>query len=121
MEINSVLDALKKAGDLLKDRNIYYAIVLGFLGYWIWSKDQIIIEMKAENKVALGAVEKEKEVIQAKLDSKDCAQEVRAYKELLDGLNSTTANKAEDQLKALDIERKRTQELEKTYQLLNNK
>ena len=119
MDVNSILDALKKGGDLLKDRNTYYAIVIAILGYIIWEKNNTIVEEKADNKIALELVEKEKEKIQTKLDDKDCAQEVRAYKELLDGLQNTTATNAEEVKKSLEIERKRTEEIEKTYQLLN--
>lgn len=119
MNVDNILENLRKAAELLKDRNTYYAVVIGILGYLIWEKNTALAEEKADNKAAIELVEKEKEKIQAKLDDKDCAQEVRAYKELLDGLQTRTATSAEDQLKALEMERKRTEELNKTYQLLN--
>ena len=119
MNVDNILENLRKAAELLKDRNTYYAVVISILGYLIWEKNNALAELKADNKTALSVVEKEKENIQEKLDNKDCAKEVRAYKELLDGLNTSTAAKAEDLKKSLDMERERTQELEKTYQLLN--
>lgn len=119
MNVDNILENLRKAAELLKDRNTYYAVVICILGYLIWEKNNALAELKADNKNALSVVEKEKENIQEKLDNKDCAKEVRAYKELLDGLNTSTAAKAEDLKKSLDMERERTQELEKTYQLLN--
>lgn len=119
-EIGKIIEYLKKAADLLKDRNTYYAVILALLAYWIWSKDQTIIEMKADNKTAVAAVEKEKEGLQVKLDSKDCAAEIRAYKDLLDGLQISSATKLEEQKKAAEVERMRTAELQKTYQQLVN-
>lgn len=120
-ELGIVLEYLKKAADLLKDRNTYYAIILGFLAYWIWSKDQTISEIKAENKTAIASLEKDKDDVQSKLDNKDCAAEIKAYKELLDGLQISSATKLEEQKKSAELERQRTVELENTYQQLVNK
>lgn len=120
MNVDQILENLRKAADLLKDRNTYYAVVLAFLGYWIYQKDQAIIEVKADSKIALASVEKEKEVIQQKLDDKDCAKEVRAYKELLDGLQVKTSNELEEEKKAAQIEHMRTVELQNTYEQLKN-
>lgn len=121
MEVGTGLEYLKKAADLLKDRNTYYAIILVFLGYWIWSKDQTILEIKADNKTAMASLEKDKDDIQSKLDNKDCAAEIKAYKELLDGLQISSATKLEEQKKSAELERLRTAELENTYQQLVNK
>ena len=118
MNIDKILERLKKAAELLKDRNTYYAIVLVLMGYWVYQKDVAIVETKNECDSTANRLRTQREMLQAKLDNKDCAGEVLAYKNLLDQLQTSTASQKQEEKEALELERLRTEKLNKTYELL---
>lgn len=117
MDPNTYLDLLAKAAALLKDRNFYYALFMSLLGFFLYRSDKKITAQEGEKKksdslhlVALSS-------LQTKIDSKNCAEEFKIWKEaILNDLDSRKESESAD----LQMEKKRTEELNQAYQLIKN-
>ncbi|MDV4024263.1 hypothetical protein CMT52_07920 [Elizabethkingia anophelis] len=115
MNILNILKIIQQAKTILKDRNTYYVIVLGMAAFWLWKDEQKITSLEA--KIITNDSIHDKEVVE--LRKRDCKEEIRAYMELYKELRAETSAQATQAEKAFQAEKKRTEELEKTYQLLN--
>ena len=115
MDPNTYIDLVTKAKDLLKDRNTYYALFMSVLGFFLYRADKKITAQEGEKKksdslhvVALTA-------LQSKFDSRNCAEEFKVWKE---AIMNDLDNRKESESADLQMEKKRTEELQKTYQLI---
>jgi len=115
MNILNILKIIQHAKTKLKDRNTYYVIVLGMAAFWLYKDEHKIAAL--ETKIITNDSIHDKEVIE--LRKCDCKEEVRAYMDLYKELMAETSLQATHAEKAYQNEKRRTEELEKTYQLLN--
>lgn len=119
MNPQTYIELIPKIGRLLSNKNTYYVLFLAVLCFWLWKDENVIIELKTDKKKTDSICIDDKKLLQAKIDSKNCAEEIRGSIQLLKDLQSTTVQQASNDERALELEKKRTEELEKTYQLLN--
>lgn len=118
MNPQTYIDLIPKIGRLLSNKNTYYVLFLAVLGFWLWKDENAITELKTDVKKSDSLCVEDKKTLQAKIDNKNCAEEIRGSIQLLKDLQSTTTQQASHDEKSLQLEKKRTEELEKTYQLL---
>ena len=118
MNPQTYIDLIPKIGRLLSNKNTYYVLFMAALGFWLWKDENAICELKTDLKKNDSICIADKEKLQSKIDSKNCTEEIRGSIQLLKDLQSTTTQQASNDVKALELEKKRTEELEKTYQLL---
>jgi hypothetical protein len=118
MNPQTYIDLIPKIGRLLSNKNTYYVLFLAVLGFWLWKDENTIIELKTDIKKSDSLCVDDKKALQSKIDSKNCAEEIRGVMQLLKDFKSNTTQQAGNEERALELEKKRTDELQKTYQLL---
>lgn len=115
MDPNTYIDLVAKATALLKDRNTYYALFMSVLGFFLWRQDAKITAQEAEKKKSDSLHVIAITALQTKFDSRNCAEEFKVWKE---AIMHDLENRKESEAADLQMEKKRTEELQKTYQLI---
>ena len=118
MDPNSYFDIITKAKAMLTDRNTYYVLFMAVLGFLLWKNDKKVTELETEKKKSDSLHAVASAALQTKIDNKNCVEEFKIWKDaLMTDLHAKQENEAAD----LQLEKKRTQELQQTYQLIKSK
>ena len=120
MNLQAFIDLIPKVVRLLADKNTYYVLFMACLAFWLWKDEQKITAFETEKKKTDSIHLVKLDVLQAKIDNKDCAEEVRAYDRLLRDMRSETSQESDKAAKALELEKKRTAELNQAYQFFKS-
>lgn len=115
-EIEKKLELIPKIWKLLKNWSTYYVLLIFGLGYWIYNDENRISDLyskidknEIDYRIAL-------ESLQKKLEDRNCIEVFKAWKE---AVQPKYDQEEKDAKIDLENERKRTEQLNETYKLLN--
>jgi hypothetical protein len=115
MNPQTYIDLIPKIGRLLSNKNTYYVLFLAVLGFWLWKDEGKINGLETAKKKSDSLNVAEISRLNLKIENKNCVEEFKVWKEAL-YTDLDTKKQAETQ--DLALEKKRTEELQQTYELI---
>lgn len=117
MEPNTYFEIITKSKALLTDRNTYYVLFMAVLGFLLYKSDMKVTELEAEKKSSDSLHATSIAAMQNKIDGRNCVEEFKIWQA---ALMSDLDHRKETEARELQQEKKRTEELARTYELLKN-
>lgn len=116
-EIEKKLELIPKIWKLLRSWSTYYVLLVVGLGYWLFNDETRIRELNIKIEKNDSIHKADIREMQKKLEDRNCIEVFKVWKEALEPKYEQEQKQA---MHDLEIEKRRTEELNETYKLLKN-